>query len=57
MLVENNEIARGEEITANIMNNYFKNIITHLKLKQTNIDPKVNLQSIIYTYATDFREA
>ena len=56
MLVENNEIAREEDITANIMNNYFKNI-THLKLKPTNIDPEVNLQSIIYTYATDFREA
>ena len=57
MLVENNEIAREEDITANIMNNYFKNIITHLKFKPTNIDPEVNLQSIIYTYATDFREA
>ena len=43
MLVENNKIVREEEIIAN-MNNYFANIITHLKLKPTKIDPKVNLK-------------
>ena len=47
MFVENNEIVREEEIIANIMNNYFKNITTHLKLKPTKIDPKANLESII----------
>ena len=32
MLVEDNGIVRNEEIIANIMNNYFTNITTHLKL-------------------------
>ena len=50
MLVENNEIVREEEIIANIMNNYFTNITTHLKLKPTKIDPKANLESIIDTF-------
>ena len=49
MLVENNEIAREEEIISNIMNNYLTNITTHLKLKPTKIDPKTNLESIIDT--------
>ena len=37
-------------IIANIMNNYFTNIITHLKLKPTKTDPKENLESIINTF-------
>ena len=32
------------------MNNYFTNITTHLKLKSTKTDPKVNLKSIINTF-------
>ena len=48
MLVENNETVRKEEIIANII--YFTNITTHLKLKPTKIDPKVNLASIIDTF-------
>ena len=47
MLVEDNGIVRNEEIIANIMNNYFTNITTHLKLKPTKTDPKANLTSII----------
>ena len=50
MLVEDNGIVRNEEIIANIMNNYFTNITTHLKLKPSNIDPKANLESIIDTF-------
>ena len=50
MLVKNNEIVREKEIIANIMNNYFTNITTHLKLKPTKIDPKANLESIIDTF-------
>ena len=50
MLLENNEIVREEEIIGNIMNNYFTNITTHLKLKPTKIDPKANLESIIDTF-------
>ena len=50
MLVENNEIVREEEIIANIMNNYFTNITTHLKLKPAKIDPKTNLEIIIDTF-------
>ena len=45
-----NEIVREEEIIANIMNNYFTNITTHLKLKPTKIDPKGNLEGIIDTF-------
>ena len=58
MLVENNEIVREEEIIAKIMNNYFTNITTHLKLKPTKIDPKANLESIIDTFQNHqvFRE-
>ena len=47
MLLENNEIVGQEEIIANIMNNYFTNITTLLKIKPTKIDPKANLESII----------
>ena len=47
MLVEDNEIVREEEIIANIMNNYFTNITTHLKLKPTKIDPKTIRSNII----------
>ena len=50
MLVEDNKIVREEEIIANIMNNYFTNITTHLKLKPTKIDPKANLESITDTF-------
>ena len=50
MLVEDNGIVRNEEIIANIMNNYFTNITTHLKLKPTKIDPKANLESVIDTF-------
>ena len=50
MLVENNEIVCEEEIIANIMNNYFTNITTYVKLKPTEIDPKANLESIIDTF-------
>ena len=50
MLVEDNGIVRNEEIMANIMNNYFTNITTHLKLKPTKIDRKANLESIIDTF-------
>ena len=32
------------------MNNYFTNITTHLKLKPTKIDSKVNLESLINTF-------
>ena len=49
MLVEDNGIVRNEEI-ASIMNNYFTNITTHIKLKPTKIDPKANLESIIDTF-------
>ena len=47
MLVEDSGILRNEEIIANIMNNYFTNITTHLKLKPTKIDLEANLESII----------
>ena len=50
MLVEDNEIVCEEEIIANIMNNYFTDITTHLKLKPTKIDPKANIESIIDTF-------
>ena len=50
MLVEDNKIVCEEEIIANIMSSYFKNIITHLKLKPTKTDLKVNLESIIDTF-------
>ena len=46
MLVEDIEIVREKQIIAYIMNNYCANITTHLKLKPTKIDPKVNLESI-----------
>ena len=47
MFVENNGRVREEQIIANILNNYFINITTHLKLKPTKTDPKANLTSII----------
>ena len=50
MLIEDNEIVGMEEIIANIMNNYFANITTDLKLKPTKIDPKANLKNIIDTF-------
>ena len=50
MVVEDNEIVCEEEIIANIMNNYFTDITTHLKLKPTKIDPKANIESIIDTF-------
>ena len=50
MLVENNEIVPEKEIIANVMNNYFTNITTHLKLKPTKTDSKLNLESIIDTF-------
>ena len=50
MLVEDNTIVRREEKIENIINNYFTNIATHLKLKPTKIDPKANLESIIDTF-------
>ena len=50
MLAEKHEIVREEEIIANIMSNYFTNIITHLNLKPTKIDPKANLESRINTF-------
>ena len=50
MLAENNEIELEEEIIANIMNNYFTNITTHINLKSTKTLPKVNLESIIDTF-------
>ena len=50
MLVEDNEIVPEEVIKANIMNNYFKNITTYLKLKPTKTGPKANLESIIDTF-------
>ena len=50
ILIEDNKIVREEEIIANIMNNYFTNIVTHLKLKPTKTDPKANLESIIDTF-------
>ena len=49
ILVEDNEIVLEKEIMASIMNNYFINITTHLKVKLTKIDPKTNLESIIDT--------
>ena len=49
-LVEDNGIVGKEEIVANIMNNYFSNITTHLKLKPTKIDPRANLESITDTF-------
>ena len=39
-----------EEIIGNIMNNYLTNVTTHLKLKPTKADPKVNLESITDTF-------
>ena len=50
MFVENNGRVREEQIIANILNNYFINITTHLKLKPTKTDPKANLKSIIHTF-------
>ena len=50
MLVEDNTIVCREEKIENIINNYFTNIATHLKLKPTKIDPKANLESIIDTF-------
>ena len=50
MLVEDSEIVREEEIVANVMNNYFTKITTHLKLKPTKTGPKANLESIIDTF-------
>ena len=50
MLVENNEIVGEDEIIGNIMNNYFTNVTTHLKLKSIKIDAKENLESIIDTF-------
>ena len=47
MLVENSEIVREEELIANIMNNYFTNITTHLNVQPTKIGLKSNLESII----------
>ena len=47
VLLENNEIVREEEIIANIMNNHFGNITTHLNLKPTKVDPKANLVRIM----------
>ena len=41
MLVENNKIVREEQMIVNIMNNYFTNITTYLKLKLSKIDPKI----------------
>ena len=49
MLAENNKIVREEETIADIMNNYFTNITTNLKLKPIKIDPKANLENIINT--------
>ena len=49
ILVEDNEIVLEKEIMPNIMNNYFINITTHLKVKLSKIDPKTNLESIIDT--------
>ena len=46
----NDEIVREEEIIANIMNSYFTNITTHLKLKSTKIDTKANLEILINTF-------
>ena len=37
MHVENNEKVREEKIITNIMNNYFTNNTTHLKLKPTKL--------------------
>ena len=45
ILVEDNEIVREEEIIANIMNNYFTNITTHLKLESI-IDTFQNNESV-----------
>ena len=50
MLVEENEIVREEKIIANIMNNYFTNINTHLKFKPTKTDLKAHLESITDTF-------
>ena len=50
MPVENSEIVRKEEMIANIMNNYFTNIATHLKLKPTKIDPRANLETLVNTF-------
>ena len=43
ILVDNSQIVRKEEIILRIMNNYLTNITTHLKLKPTKTDPKLNL--------------
>ena len=51
MLVEDKKIVPEEVIKANIMDNYFKNMITtYLKLKPTKTGPKANLESIIDTF-------
>ena len=50
MLVENNKIVRDEEKLANVMNNYFTNTTTRLKLQPSKIDPKINLENIINTF-------
>ena len=46
MLVENNQAVQEKKIVANIMNNYFTNITTNLKLEATKIYPKANLKSV-----------
>ena len=38
-----------EEIIGNVMKNYLTNVTTHLKLKPTKTDPKVNLETITDT--------
>ena len=50
MLVKNNEIIGEEEIIANIINYYFATITTHLKLKPTKVDAKMNLENIANTF-------
>ena len=50
MIIKNNQIVRAEKVIANIMNNYFKSIATHLKLKPTKIDPKVNREYLTNTF-------
>ena len=50
MLVEHSEIICEQEKPANIVNNCFTNITTHVKFKSAKIDPKASLESIINTF-------
>ena len=57
MFVEINKIVRVEEIIANIMNNCFTNMTTHLKLKPTKTDPSANLKIPVKVFMWNFTKS